>query len=132
MNAWAAGASATPPELWGPLLKGAGMFCVVLGLLLVTLFVLKRFLMERRGTRQQEFFKLVTSYSVAPKSRLMVVDVKGNLLLLGVTPHHINYLARLDNAEAAQGPSSCDSRAENEAGFRKILGKAIGIGNNPR
>jgi flagellar protein FliO/FliZ len=134
MNAWAAGASAPPPELWGPLLKSAGMFCIVLGLLLVTLLVIKRLLVDRRDARQQAFFKCITSYSVAPKSRLMLVDVKGNLLLLGITPHQINFLTRLDASDVAEDTkkSMAPSDAENTAGFRNMLRKAIHFSNSPK
>ena len=53
MDAWASGAAAAPPELWGPLIKSAGMFCVVLALLLLGLYVIKRFWVEGRRVGQQ-------------------------------------------------------------------------------
>ena len=130
MDAWASGAAAAPPELWGPLIKSAGMFCVVLALLLMGLYVIKRFWVEGRRAGQQGIIRSVAAYSVAPKSRLIVVNIRGEHLLLGVTPQQINFLTKLDPQEEVAGDSG-GPPPENQAGFGKLLHKAMHPGRKP-
>jgi flagellar biogenesis protein FliO len=57
------------------------------------------------------------------------VDVQEERLLLGITPHQINFLTRLDSGKGTNNAEA--SYAENQAGFKKVLSQALEIGRKP-
>ena len=69
-----------------------GMACV-LGLILACAWLARRFGLQRLGGGQ--VVKVVSSTSVGQRERVVVVEVAGQWLVLGVTPQHINALHTL-------------------------------------
>jgi flagellar protein FliO/FliZ len=57
---------------------------------------------------------IVRRTAIGIRSELLVVNVEGQRMLLGVTPHSIQSLAVLDGEEAAEAPAS-DSQAPDHA-----------------
>lgn len=86
--------AATEPELWITLFKSFGMLCVVLALLIAILWLLRRAYHYSSGG-QPGLIKILASSYVAPKEHIVLVDVLGEKLLLGVTPQQINLLAKI-------------------------------------
>jgi len=89
------------PELWITLLKSFGMLCVVLALLIVVLWLLRR-VYHHSGGGQPGLIQILASSYVAPKERIVLVDVIGEKLLLGITSQQINLLTKI-----ADGKDSC-------------------------
>lgn len=90
---------ATPmPELWITLLKSFGMLCIVLGLLVAVLWLLRRFY-QPGGAGQEGLIRILATSFVAPKERIVLVDVLGEKFLLGVTAEKINLLAKIADEE---------------------------------
>ena len=87
---------AVMPDLWPTLLRSFAMLCVVLGLLLLFLYLVKRLSGYRRGEGGEGLIRLLAAYPVAPRERILLLEVMGERILVGVTPQHINCLAVLD------------------------------------
>ena len=67
---------------------------VVLGLIFVLAWLSKRFNLAAPGGSSR--MKLLSAMSVGPKEKIMLVEVEGEKLLLGVTSQQINRLASYD------------------------------------
>ncbi|MEC9248266.1 MAG: flagellar biosynthetic protein FliO [Pseudomonadota bacterium] len=82
--------------IWGLL-----SFLLVIGLLLATLFLLKRFgpLLSRKDGRN---IRVIESCELGSRQRIVLVDVNGEKLLLGIGQDQVTLLFRLPNA---RGPS---------------------------
>jgi len=90
-------AAVVSPELLGTLLKSAAMLSIVLGLLVGALFLMRRLFYGKTGAAGRGVIRTIASSYVAPKERILLIEVFGEKLLLGVTPHAINCLAKITN-----------------------------------
>ncbi len=100
MNAMAVEASgALAPDLWVTLLKSFAVLCIVLGLVLAVLFFLRRFVLNPGRFADHGAVKMVATHHVGPKERVILMDVMGEHVLIGVTPQQINYLTKINRRE---------------------------------
>lgn len=97
-------AVAAPPELWFSLLKSAATLCIVLALLVGVLFLMRRLFVQRGALGGAEIIKTVAVQYVAPKERVILLDVLGEKLLIGATPQAITLLSRLPAACQVPAP----------------------------
>jgi flagellar protein FliO/FliZ len=112
------------------MLKSFGMLLLVLAVLILVLWLLRRYFSHPGAGGQQGVIRMIASLYVAPKERIALVDVLGQKLLIGITPQQISFLARIEDEEDV-----CEARmAENaSAGFFKALlkRKLGGAGKDP-
>jgi flagellar protein FliO/FliZ len=105
------------PELWGTMLRSFGMLLVVLGILLLVLWLLRRYSLHQGSGAKQEVIRMVASLYVGPKERIALVDVLGEKILIGITPQQISYLARIEDEKDICGSREADA----SGGFFKTL-----------
>lgn len=74
-----------------------GLFAV-LGAIFALAWLSKRFKLNLPGTASN--MKLLGAMNVGAKEKLLLVEVEGNKLLLGVTPHQISLLKNFEQSEA--------------------------------
>jgi flagellar protein FliO/FliZ len=87
-----AGVGRAVPE--GPgLLSVIVALLVVIGLILAVAWLLRR--LPGAGLRPMPGLRVVASLAVGPRERVVLVDVGGQQLLLGVTAHTVNLLHAL-------------------------------------
>lgn len=91
--------TALSPDLWMTLLKSFAVLCVVLGLVLALLFVLRRFVLNPGRLGSSGVMKMLAIHHVGPKERIMLIEVMGERILIGVTAQQINYLTTITNCE---------------------------------
>lgn len=72
---------------------------MVLALIIICAFVLKRFNLTQQGVSQ---LKVVTSLSLGAKERVVVIQAGEQQLLLGVTAQQVTLIERLEEPLAAQ------------------------------
>lgn len=77
-----------------------GMACV-LGLILLCAWLARRFGLQRLGGGQM--VKVISGTSLGQRERVVVVEVAGQWLVLGVTPQHISTLHTLPAQAAPSG-----------------------------
>lgn len=82
-------------DLMSTSLKTVAMLFIVLGLLVVVLYVMKRFLLFRRGAKGNSFIKVLSSFHLSPKERIDVIEISGEKIVLGITPGNINFLTKI-------------------------------------
>jgi flagellar protein FliO/FliZ len=121
---------AAPPELWANLLNSFGMLLLVLAILILVMWLLRRYLWNQ-GAAQQGFIRMLASMYVAPKERIALVDVLGDKLLIGITPQQITLLARIED-----GKDICSTRQPekpSEGFFKSLLKRNIdGASRDPQ
>lgn len=96
------------------LLKAIFSLAVVLTLLGAFLYGLKA-IMKRtalRGPASAKPVKVLGVYPLDYKKNLTVVDVAGEIIVLGVTPTSINIITRIENPEAAEELKRLGERAQ--------------------
>lgn len=101
------------PSGWGNYFQAIGVLLLVLGILYMGVWTLKR-LGKLRGFGSKlarDGLTVEGQFHLGPKKTLVVVRFLNKRLLLGVTDHHINLLTEMEaNHDATQNTSSTDFR----------------------
>jgi flagellar biosynthetic protein FliO len=87
------------PDLWMVGLKTFGTLCIVIGILIAVLFLVKRFLYRDSRFGQGQLIKMLSSYHVGAKQRIALIDVAGEKLVIGITPENLTCLTKIENAD---------------------------------
>lgn len=95
---------AAVPDLWVTLLKSSAMLCLVLGALLLFLYAIKRLSGVRGKGGSEGLIRMLASYPVAPRERILLMEVMGERILIGVTAQSINCLAVISGDGKAEQP----------------------------
>ncbi len=76
-------------------LKTMAMLFIVLSLLVLVLYFMKRFLIPRRGTKGDSFIKVLSSLHLSSRVKIEVVEILGERIVLGLTPGNISFLTKV-------------------------------------
>ncbi len=87
-------------SFFSALLKMLFALAVVLGLLIGTVYFLKRFMTPMGGGDEGQAIRILASRSLGPKSSILVVDILGKVVALGVTGAQISVITELDDPSA--------------------------------
>lgn len=72
------------------------MLFIVLALLILVFYIAKRF-MENKGIKgNKEFINVLSVHHLSPKEKLILLDVVGETLLIGVTPNQISKISKIE------------------------------------
>lgn len=86
----------TSSEMWGAFFKSAAMLGVVIAALVLLLYIVRRFTSIRGAGKGREDIRVAAVHHLAPKEKLVLVDVLDRKILLGVTSQTITSLATFD------------------------------------
>ncbi len=118
----------TKPEVegWRLFFQAMGSLALVLGLIGAIAFVLKRYAKSAQLTSNRaDAIRIVGTKMLGGRRCLMLVRVRGQTLLLGVTPQSINCLTEIHELEGEWvQPSSAEGTASPGA-FERQLGKFV-------
>ena len=79
-------------------LKTMAVLFIVIGLLVLILYLIKRFLFQGQGMRGDMTIRVISSLHFSPKERIEVVEISGERIVIGITPGSINFLTKLKNS----------------------------------
>lgn len=102
------------------LIKAIVTLVFILGLMGVALLVLRRFMggAPKGGRRNGgNPVKVVSTTFLGQKRNLAVVDVAGDLIVVGMTPQSVSYITRVENPEAVE-----EIRRSGSGKARSLLG----------
>jgi flagellar protein FliO/FliZ len=88
------------PGLINTGIKTAAMLCIVLGVLVLLLYMMKRFMSPKGKYKGDLLIKAVSSLYLSPKERIEVIEISGERIVIGVTPGKINFLTKLYREKA--------------------------------
>ena len=87
-------------------LRTVAMLSIVLGLLVLVLYLMKRFLFINRGPKGDLLIKILSSLHLSPKERIEVIEISGERIVLGITPGNITFLTKLEDLPGEIGESA--------------------------
>jgi flagellar protein FliO/FliZ len=121
------------PDLWGTGLKTLGMLCIVVAILILVLFLMKRFFYLKNGVGHGQFIKILSSHHVTPKERIALVDVVGEKIVIGITPENITFLTKIEKSEALDQIESLEATGTPHGLFANFLRSSLkGKGRNAK
>ncbi len=83
-------------DLWGAFLRTGSVLVFVIALLILFLYLLKRFSLLKFANPDQELIKILAVHHLSPREKLVLVDVVDEKILLGVTASNIRTLSVID------------------------------------
>jgi flagellar biosynthetic protein FliO len=89
------------PELINTGIKTVAMLFIVLGVLVLLLYVMKRFMSPKGKYKGDLLIKVVSSLYFSPKERIEVVEISGERIVLGISPGNINFLTKLHRGKVS-------------------------------
>ncbi|MBF0227457.1 MAG: flagellar biosynthetic protein FliO [Desulfobacterales bacterium] len=94
------------PDVWMSLIKSIGALSIVLGIIIGVLFLFRRFLLSHGKYFNSDIIKIISLYYISPKDKIVLLDVLGEKILLGVTPQNINFLTKISSDTNVNIPDS--------------------------
>lgn len=113
------------PDIWIMLIKTAGMLSLVIAILIAVLYLIRRYSLHGAGLPGKNPITMIASYHLAPREKIVLLEVSGERILVGVTAQTINTLAILKK-EAL--PETGEKEAVEKKGFKTLLSTAIKAG----
>lgn len=121
-------ASAPPPPAGGGMLQALAGLLVVVGLIFLLAWAARRIGLQR--LTGSGVVKVVSSTAVGTRERVVVVEVAGNWLVLGVTASQVNTLHTLPAQAAGPAPVAGQPATPMVGMFPARLRQAL-AGNGP-
>ena len=125
MNSTSIPEAVPTPDMWIILLKSVAMLSLVLGVLLAVLYLVRRFYGQYSGASDLGLIRMVATHYVAPKERIVLLDVLGEKILIGVTPQQISHLATISNGQEINIPQGAAKPKFFSNLFNTALGKQL-------
>lgn len=107
-------------DIWMAFARTFGMLFMVLALLLLGLYLVRRFSGIKGMKNSRQMIQVLAVHHLSPKEKLVLVKVLEEIILMGVTPASISKIAVLDKNADLSGVPSQDS-----PGFSQILAKTL-------
>ena len=114
------------PDLWGAALKTSAMLCIVVAILILVVFVMKRFFYLKDGSGHGQFIKVLASYHMTPKERIALIDVAGEKIVIGMAPGNITFLTKIEKSEAVERIKSLKTAGAPHGLFASFLRSSSG------
>ncbi len=93
------------PDIWVTFIRTAGMFFIVISLLVLILYLVKRFLGAGGNfKRGRDLIQVISMHHFSPREKVILLEVLDKRILIGVTPGRITTLASFDNISNDQLP----------------------------
>ena len=91
------------PELFPSLLKIISALAVTVGVTIVAAYMIKK-IMRRTGVgiNNKELIKILSAKYLGPKSSVMLIDVLGNIMVIGVSSSKISLLTEIVDSESLE------------------------------
>ena len=112
------------PEIWPAFLKTSIMLFFVIALLVLVFYFIKRFSAARGIKGSDRFIRTLCVHYLSPKEKLVLLDVLGEKILIGVTTQNITRIATI-NGEFEFDKKLDEEDNEAVSRFSGFLAKAI-------
>ncbi len=82
-------------DMWLAFVRTFSMLFIVLALLILAFYLIKKISRARRSQGKKDDIRILSVHHLSPKEKLVLLDVLGDTLLIGVTPSHISKISTL-------------------------------------
>ncbi|MDY0361797.1 MAG: flagellar biosynthetic protein FliO [Desulforegulaceae bacterium] len=107
-------------NLYAELFKTFGMLAIVLGIIVGALYFVKKFMAKNFSMGESAKIKLLSSFYLGSREKLVIVDVEGEKLLIGVTKENISLISKL-----GKNDESAKTKEESQSDFSEIFKKNL-------
>lgn len=83
-------------EIWKAFARSSAMLALVIAFIFLLLYAVRHFSSSRKKTKGRKEIEVVAVHHLAPKEKLVLVDVLDRKILLGITAQTITPLATFD------------------------------------
>lgn len=108
-------------DFWLMIFKSMGMLCIVLGVMVGILFMIRKFSLAKQGGRDKSMIRLLSAFYLAPKEQVVLLDVMGRKILIGVTSQSITRITEFSGEEFVDEEPLEDRK--NEPIFKNLLSR---------
>jgi flagellar protein FliO/FliZ len=114
-------------DIWLAFAGTFSMLFLVLAVLILVFYLVRKFLTARGGNTGKNLIRVLSVHHFSPKEKIVLVDVMGESILIGVTPANISKISSL---ETKIDLSERDHKAP--AGFSDFLSQKLKNSFQPR
>ena len=91
------------PELFSSLLKIISALAAMVGVMIVAAYLFQKIVKKGGGgINDRELIKILSSKYLGPKSSIMLIDVLGNVMVIGVSSSNISLLTEIVDSESLE------------------------------
>jgi len=90
-------------ELINTGVRTIAMLFIVLGVLVLVLYMMKKFMSPKGKDKGDLIIKVVSSLHLSPKERVEVIEISGERIVVGISPGNINFLTKLSRYKEGDG-----------------------------
>ncbi len=83
----------TSSDIWIAFARTFSMLFLVLALLILAFYLIKKFTVAKGGKGNKDYIKILSVHHLSPKEKLVLVNVLGESILIGVTPANISKIS---------------------------------------
>ncbi len=113
----------TDSDIWLAFARTFSMLFVVLALLVLVFYLVKRISNSKTGGMcAGQLIKVLAVHHISPKEKFVLVKALDEVVLVGVTPGHISRISTLD----AAGLDLSEGLKPSPGSFAGLLGRAMG------
>ncbi len=94
----------TTSEIWIAFARMAGMLFVVLAVIILGFYLIKRFSTARSMKGPRNLINVIATHHLSPKEKLVLLTVMDETILIGVTPQNISKISRVSSVESIEKP----------------------------
>ncbi|MGM0418706.1 MAG: flagellar biosynthetic protein FliO [Thermodesulfobacteriota bacterium] len=110
-------------NLYSELFKTIGMLAIVLGLIVAVLYFIKKYALKASPGSGKSEFRLLSSFHLGNREKLVMIEVENEKLLLGVTQNSISLLSKYENSDEDQNGENGNDSVKND--FSKFLSGSL-------
>lgn len=86
----------TSSDMWYAFARTFSMLFLVLALLILAFYLIKKISTAKGIKGGKDFIKVLSTHHLSPKEKLVLVDVLGETILIGVTPSNISKISSIE------------------------------------
>ncbi len=111
----------TSSDIWFAFGQTFSMLALVLALLILTFYLIKKFSTVKGIKGSKDFIQTLTVHHLSPKEKLVLINVLGETILVGVTASNISKIASFD-----KDIDFSTNNREEKLGFSHFLTRKLG------
>ncbi len=85
----------TSSQIWFAFIKTFSMLFLVLAVIVLVFYFFRKFSTAKGVKGGKDFIKVLNVHHLAPKEKLVLLDVLGDTILIGVTPTNITKISSI-------------------------------------
>ena len=83
----------TSSEIWFAFVRTFSVLFLVLAVIILVFYLIKKFSTAKGVKGGKDFIKVLCVHHLSPKEKLVLLDVLGDTILIGVTPTNISKIS---------------------------------------